>query len=792
MAYKSNTNMSGEWYKEPTAMAIVKGKYLHEGEKDFRDVAKRVASISAIAEDIEEAMLRADFLPAGRTLYGVGTSEEEKVCTSNCFILRSPTDDLNDINSVINEMDIIASRGGGSGVNLSNLRPKGAKVRNAARSSTGAVSYVKKFNDNLSITAKNGRRGALLVGLDVNHPDILEFINCKTDDSSIQQANLSVLVNDEFMQAVVDDKDTTLYFKVESTGEEISKTVKAREIFDKICENAWDWAEPGILFLDTIRKNNLLSAYPQDEYRIDITNPCAEYCGNAYNSCNLGSINLYNCVDNPFTANAKFNFTYLSRLVYLGVTFLNEVLDYGYSKQPLQQNRECIDDWRAIGLGFFGMADMFNALGIKYGSPEAIKLMDKVLRVMKHKAISVSNSLSFVDGAFGKFDAEKVLASPMFDDVDSSLKESIKTHGLRNGSLLSIAPTGSISTMCGLSGGAEPLFQLSYLRTTHALHNENENKYFRVIGKSVQHLIDFNKIDIAPDNPNFNEELRKVAPFLIASHELDPLDRAKMQGAIQKYIDNAVSSTINLVKDATVDEVKNAVMEAWKSGCKGVTFFRNGCKRSAILITNEEVKSEREKVKKLAPKKVASNVEGLYNSITPVKTGFRSWMQGARIVKSTACVPKMYVHVYHADGKLMEVFVSVAKGCKTNIATVTRLVSLALRSGVKVKEVMKQLKVEECIACRTAQVKERMEKGSTHIENSCPSAIASAIQDAIDKFNLEVDKNLVINVVDEDTPIPNKVSEEVEYLECPECHKKTLIPEGKCFTCIECHYQKCD
>lgn len=791
MLYISNTNLLGNWFETETAIAIVKGKYMHEGEKDFRDVAKRVASISESAKQVEDAMLCGDFLPAGRTIYGVGTGEEEKVCTSNCFILRSPKDDLHDINSVINEMDIIASRGGGSGVNLSNLRPKGAKVRNAARSSTGAVSYVKKFNDNLSITAKNGRRGALLVGLEVNHPDIMEFINCKTDDSSIQQANLSVLVTDDFMQAVCDDTETTLYFKVESTGEEISKTVKAREIFDKLCENAWDWAEPGILFLDTIRKQNLLSAYPSDEYRIDITNPCAEYCGNEYNSCNLGSINLYNCVRNPFTVTATFNYAHFRYLVGLGVSFLNEVLDYGYSKQPLDQNRKCIDDWRAIGLGFFGMADMFNALGIRYGSLEAIELMDKILREMKISAISMSNELAKEKGSFGKFDAEKLLASPMFSDVGEDLKANIIKFGLRNGSLLSIAPTGSISTMCGLSGGAEPLFQLSYLRTTHALHNDKENKYFRVVGKSVEHLMAEKGINIPLDHPNFNEELRKVAPFLIASHELNPNDRARMQGVIQKYVDNAVSSTINLVKEATVEEVKEAVIHAWRCGCKGVTFFRNGCKRSAILITNEEAKAPA--MKNPNPAKKVSNGDGLYNSVSPAKTGLRSWMQGARIVKSTACVPKMYVHVYHADGKLLEVFVNVAKGCKTNIATVTRLVSLALRSGVKIKEVMKQLKVEECIACRTAQVKERMERGKTHIENSCPSAIASAIQDAITKFNLEVDSNLVINITDDETvPIKEKHAEEIHYLECPECHKKTLIPEGKCFTCIECHYQKCD
>lgn len=791
MLLVSNTNMFSNWFEEPTAISIVKGKYLHEGENDFRDVAKRVASASTNrADDVEEAMLRADFIPAGRTLYGVGTSEEEKVCTSNCFILRSPKDDLSDINSVINEMDIIASRGGGSGVNLSNLRPKGAKVRNAARSSTGAVSYVKKFNDNLSITAKNGRRGALLVGLDVNHPDIFDFINCKTDDKSIQQANLSVLVDDAFMRAVLLDEDTTLHFEVESTGEKISKKVKAREIFDKICVNAWDWAEPGILFIDTIRKNNLLSAYPESEYRIDITNPCAEYCGNEYNSCNLGSINLYNCVVNPFKEDAYFSFDYFKNLVWLGVEFLNDVLDYGYSKQPLDKNRECIDNWRAIGLGFFGMADMFNALGIKYGSQSAIDLMKHVTKFMKIEAIRCSCELAKKYGCFNMFHSSKLLASPLFEDVDESLRQEVAVYGLRNGSLLSIAPTGSISTMCGLSGGAEPLFQLSYLRTTHALHNENENKYFRVIGKSVQHLIEFNDIVVDTSSPTFNDYLRSRFPFLIASHELDPLDRARMQGAIQSHIDNAVSSTINLVNSASVEDVKNAVIEAWSCGCKGVTFFRNGCKRSAILVTNEEAEKPKKEVKKEVK---GGGVDGLYNSISPVKTGTRSWMQGARIVKSTACVPKMYVHVYHADGKLLEVFVSVAKGCKTNIATVTRLASLALRSGIKVKEVLKQLKVEECIACRAAQVKERMEKGSTHIENSCPSAIASAIQDAISKFNLEVDKNMVIRIEENDEPVPEMVSEEkVDYLECPECHKKTLIPEGKCFTCIECHYQKCD
>lgn len=770
--YESNTNIGGRWYETLAGHEITTKKYFHEGE-DFEAFAKRVSGIFSDAElrkIIETALYRADFFPAGRSLYGAGAKGKFKASMSNCYIMPSPEDHIEGIFEAAKKMARIFSYGGGCGISLSKLRPKGARVYNAARTSSGAVSFMEIFDAAGNVIGANNRRAALLIGLDCSHPDIEYFLDVKKNNTKIQSANISILFNNEFMEAVRDNKDYTLHFEVEATGEKISKAINARDFFMKFAQANYDWAEPGCLFMDRIRSHNLLAGYPVEDYYIEISNPCAEYLGNAYNACNLGSINLYNAVKNPFTEEAEIDFDYLAEAVHTGIRALDEILDYGYDMQPLPENKKCIEDWRAVGLGVFGLADAFVALGMRYGSPESIALVDKLMHEIMYNALKTSCELAKEKGAFKKFNFEYIKKSPIIEMYPELLGD-IEKYGLRNGSLLSIAPTGSIATMAGLSGGIEPLFELSYERTTHAL--QKQQKYFKVVAKSVADLLRHNGIEIETIT---NEEITERFPYVVATHDIEPLERVELQATMQKYVDNAISSTVNLKKEATVEDIFNVYYTAWEKGCKGITIFRSGCKRAAILISEPQKSGDdaEEIVKK----------EIVFDSVAPIKSRDLGDVSGSKVVKHTACVKNLYNHVYKNDtGHIVEVFTSVSQGCSSNIATITRLASLCLRSGISVQEIIAEMKASHCSACATLKA-----KGDSSVANSCGTAIAEAIE-AVYKEHEVLGWSMGNNVT---VGFAENLEEDNGLLACPQCGKKTLRPEGRCFTCSNCLWTKCD
>ena len=741
----SNTNLYGNWWETEVGSEILKKKYFHDLEnlENFLDRVSGVFSTPELQAKVRKAIVDADFFPAGRSLYAAGSKGKFNASMSNCYIMRMPEDNIEDIFEVAKETARIFSMGGGVGINISNLRPNGSKVNNAAKTSTGAVSFMEIFDSVGNVIGANNRRAALIIGLNCSHPDIEEFLDVKKNNDKIQSANISILFDDEFMECVKKNEFYDLVFIVKSTGEIIKKTIAARDFFMKFCEAQYDWAEPGALFIDRVRKYNLLSGYPEEDYRIDICNPCAEYTGSAYNACNLGSINLYNMVKQPFTQDASFDVVKFKSAVKLGVTALDEILDYGYESQPLDANRRAIDDYRAIGLGIFGLADMLIAMGIRYGSQESIDLLETISEVMLRTALETSCGLAETKGAFGKYNWDYLKKSPLIQQYEGSeLWFDIQEFGLRNASLLSIAPTGSISTMCGISGGLEPLFALSYERTTHAL--EKTGRKFKVYPKSIEHLMERYGFE---DNDIY---ILDEFPYVIASHDILPIERVKLQATIQGYVDNAISSTVNLKHDATVQDVFDTYVAAWESGCKGLTVFRDGCKRNAILTTST-AKPE-PSIKKL-------------NSISPIKRGNIKRINGSTIVGHTACSPKLYTTVNVKDGDVFEVFTNVTNGCKSNISSITKLISLALRSGIKVDEVIHELKSSVCPACSVLK-----QQGKENISSSCGACIGEAIE-------------LVYGNTQEGTN---------GLLACPSCGELTLRPEGKCFNCSNCGYSKCD
>ena len=428
------------------------------------------------------------------------------------------------------------------------------------------------------LIGQKGRRGALMISMDVNHPDIEDFIDIKTDLDRVTKANISVRINDEFMKAVLNKTMYECKFIVDSGREVITKEVDAHKLFMKLITNNWDFAEPGILFWDNIENNHLLSA--DKEFKYAGINPCAEEPLPAGGSCLLGSINLSEFVTDPFSADAIFDNEKFKECVRDCVVGLNEVLEEGLLLHPLQQQKESVSKYRQIGLGVMGIADMLIKLNIRYGSEEAVKLCEELSNMMLNEAIKQSALIAKEHGPFEKYNEEVIFNSKFFiNNVNDEVKELVRQYGLRNSQLLTIPPTGTISTMLGISGGIEPIFNLSYFRKTESVHDKDV--VYKVYTPVVKEYM---------DAKNINDE-EQLSDIFVTAMTLNPQERIKMQSAWQKNIDASISSTINLPNEATLEDVYNIYVSAWKNDLKGITIYRDGCKRSGIL-TNEKPKEE--------------------------------------------------------------------------------------------------------------------------------------------------------------------------------------------------------
>ena len=811
----SNVNMYKPWWNDKIPQNIIEKKYMHDDElkivkeqgfeAGFAAFVKRVSEIfpdKELQDFVAKSIIDGTFIPAGRILFAAGSKGKFKATCGNCYI-DEVSDSIEGIFDCARRMARVFSTGGGEGLDISPLRPRGAAVHNSAKSSTGAVSFMNVFNMVAETIGQGNRRAALLLALDCSHPDIEEFLEIKKNNTAIQGANISIKFTNKFMQAVLNNENFPLYFKVKDTGEEIKKEINARDFFKKFCEVQYDYAEPGAIFIDKVHSWNLLSGYPEDEYKINVSNPCSEYFSNSFSQCCLGSINLYNFVDNPYTENAHFNMDAFCDTVKNSVKVLDSVLDYGYDMQPLKETKECLENWRQIGLGIFGMADMFVAMGIKYGSKESLNLIDYIMRNMQTTAYVTSAKLGEEKGSFGKFDKEKFNNSAMVYDIQHRFTAKIAnklSQNMRNGTLLAIAPTGSISMLFRESGGVEPYYQVSYDRTTHVL--EKEGKSFHINMLAVENLLKFRGY-----NPNelTAEQIKEKFPYIVDTYDIDPKDRVDLQSTMQAYVDNAISSTINLKESATVDDIFNLYLQAWASGCKGITIFRDNCKRINILGTDHGVKRadvENKEVENPVPKveiiKEPVTIDDMQSrqldNLEPVKrNGVRS-LWGRTFVYHTACVRNFYVTVNVKDNHIFEVFVGAETGCQANISTIARLTSYALRLGGKALDIADELSNANCPACSYL-----MRSGRKDISKSCASCIASAIRDIYkdlqeNKTALEDAKNTFEKALTEET---QKAIHEVKgdihngKMRCPECGEYTLIPDGKCAYCNNCGYSKC-
>lgn len=480
-------------------------------------------------------------------------------------------------------------------------------------------------------------------------------------------------------------------------------------------------------------------------------------------SCLLGSINLAEFViKNRDTS--IIDWEGLEHAVVVAVHALNEVLLEGLQLHPLEEQRKSVSDWRQIGLGTMGLADMLIKLGISYGSSKSLEIIKEVYSTIVSVSVETSLHLAKLQGCYPKCDKEKLVESSFIKNLDlpTEIIKEIKQYGLFNSQLLTCAPTGSISTMLQVSGGTEPIFAMKYTRTTKSL--EGKDKVFDVYTKIAD--------DWLKEHPN-----ESLPNYFLESKDISPLNRVKVQSALQDWIDASISSTVNLPYEATTDDVYKIYIEAWKHGLKGITIFRQGCARMPILATEPK----KEESKKDDSEHSVPSVK--FNTIEPVSRKQMGVTKGCTFCKKCAC-GTLYITTNNDDnGNLVEVFTHTSKGgiCQANLNAETRMASLALRAGVKVDEVVDQLKGITCPACTALRA-----KGGNIDGISCPDIIAKTILEFVNPPK----KNKPITVVDNTF---KQVSKEVpEYEECPECHEKTLIRDGGCKQCTSCGYSKCE
>ena len=701
-----------EWLgsENQLGMDIWTRKYCNEGE-DFEAWVQR---ISGGNEEIGKYIKEKKFLFGGRILSNRGLNKQgRKVTYSNCYVIEPPEDNIESIFDCAKKLARTYSYGGGCGIDISKLSPRGAKINNAAKETSGAVSFMELYSLVTGLIGQNGRRGALMISIDCSHPDVPEFIELKTDLEKITKANISVRVHEDFMEAVKKNAEYTLHYTRETTGEVIEKKVNARELFRRITETNWDYAEPGALFWDRITSWNLLSNTKEFSYAG--VNPCAEEPLPAGGSCLLGSVNLAEFVQNPFTDEAFFDFEGLKECVQASVRALNEVLEEGLPLHPLKEQRDSVEQWRQIGLGIMGLADALLKLGLTYGEEDAVEMCDKIGFAMADTAIAASAKLAKEKGAFPKCNVEEIMSTPFFQaNTTEKTRELVNKYGLRNSQLLTIAPTGTLSTMLGISGGIEPVYANYYVRKTESLHGTDV--YYKVYTKIVEDYM--KQHDLKED--------KELPDYFVTAMTLDYRQRIDMQSVWQKHIDASISSTVNVPNSFTVEETESLYIYAYEQGLKGITIFRDGCKRVGILNTEQK---EEKKEKKITAGEGLKRGEILL--VTDDVIGKkRKLMTGCG---SLHCIALFDPHT----GALLETYLSKGStgGCNNFMVGLSRMISISARGGIDIETIVDQLNSSGSCPSYTAR---RVTRKDTSKGACCPMAVGNALMDMYKEMQAEL------------------------------------------------------
>ncbi|MCC4212448.1 adenosylcobalamin-dependent ribonucleoside-diphosphate reductase [Leeuwenhoekiella parthenopeia] len=572
-------------------------------------------------------------VPQGSPMAGIGNPFQVG-SLSNCFVIGNSgeSDSYGGIMKIDQEQVQLMKRRGGVGHDLSHIRPKGSPVKNSALTSTGLVPFMERYSNSTREVAQDGRRGALMLSVSINHPDAEDFIDAKMEQGKVTGANVSVRIDDGFMQAVKDKNNYTQKYPIFSPNPINQKEIEAEKLWKKIVHNAWKSAEPGILFWDTIARESVPDCYADLGYKTVSTNPCGEIPLCPYDSCRLLAINLFSYVENPFTDKASFNFDLFKKHIAHAQRIMDDIIDLELEKvdailekidadpeneevKQVERNlwlniKKKAEEGRRTGIGITAEGDMLAALGIKYGSEKGIEFSVEIHKTIAIEAYRASVYAAKERGAFPIFDSEREKENPFIlrlKNADEKLYYDMLEYGRRNIALLTIAPTGTTSLMTQTTSGIEPVFLPVYKRRRKVNPNDKEARvdFVDEVGDSWEEYVVFHHRfkewmqanGIATDKNYSQEELNTIvakSPYFEAtSNDVDWLNKVRMQGAVQKWVDHSISVTINLPNDVDEELVGNLYLEAWQAGCKGVTVYRDGS-RSGVLISNEEKKEEEE------------------------------------------------------------------------------------------------------------------------------------------------------------------------------------------------------
>jgi len=575
-------------------------------------------------------------VPQGSPMSGIG-NDRQTVSLSNCFVIGNDADSYGGIFLTDQEQAQLMKRRGGVGHDLSHIRPKGMRVKNSALTSTGIVPFMERYSNTTEEVAQDGRRGALMLTVSIKHPDSERFIDAKMQEGKITGANVSIKIDDEFMKSVIKDKKYTQQFPINSKTPKLTKNVDAKPIWNKIVHNAWKSAEPGILFWDTIMKESVPDCYQDSGFKTISTNPCGEITLCPYDSCRLLAINLYSYIVSPFTKDAYFDFELFSEHVQYAQRFMDDIIDLELEKidkilekiitdpEPEHIKRTETELWlkikdmaekgRRTGLGVTAEGDMIAALGMRYGTKKATEFSTKIHQTVAINAYKSSAIMAEERGAFPIYDYEKEINNPFVSRLkndDPELDGMLKNKGRRNIAILTIAPTGSVSLMTQTSSGIEPVYLVSYKRRRKINPNDKDSRSdfiddkgvhweeYNVFHHKFETWLEINGYDVQDvkkmKEPELKEIIEKSPYYKATSNDVDWVEKVRMQGAVQKYVDHSISVTVNLPNDVSEEMVSKVYETGCKSGCKGITVYRDGS-RQGVIVSHDETKSIEEQMK---------------------------------------------------------------------------------------------------------------------------------------------------------------------------------------------------
>ncbi len=723
-------------------------------EDSWRRIARALASVEKDAPKWEDKFYSAledfKFLPAGRITAGAGTAR--KVTLFNCFVMGTIPDSMGGIFEMLKEAALTMQQGGGIGYDFSTVRPKGALVKGVAADASGPLSFMDVWDAMCrTIMSAGSRRGAMMATMRCDHPDIEDFITAKSDAARLRMFNVSVLITDPFMEAVKANKSWDLVFEGK-----VFKTVNALDLWNKIMKSTYDFAEPGVIFIDRINKANNLH-YCET---IAATNPCGEQPLPPYGACLLGSINLSRLVKNPFEKNAQIDLKVLNELVATAVRMMDNVVDA--SNFPLLEQAQEAKNKRRIGLGVTGLADALLMTGLEYGTDEAAAKTDEWLHAIARASYLASVELAKEKGAFPLFDAEPYLQSEAMKVMDSDVRDAIRTHGIRNALLTSIAPTGTISLYAGnVSSGIEPVFAYAYTRKV--LQKDGSRTEEEVVDYAVQMWRD-----------KFGD--KELPSYFVNAQTLAPLAHVKMQAAAQKWIDSSISKTINCPEDISFDDFKDVYMEAYETGCKGCTTYRPNDVTGSVLSVSEssektpEIDTGAEVIYMAEPLDRPQTLEG--------NTYKLKWPDSEHAIYVT-----VNDVVINGHRRPFEVFIN-SKNMEHFAWTValTRMISAVFRRGGDVSFVVEELKAVFD------------PRGGAWVQGKYIPSILAAIGGVLEQHMVAIGFLAGEGMALKEDPHANKQVVnlgESRGKACPSCGQFDLQMVEGCMTCRSCGHSKC-